>query len=71
MDYLLTLDKAALPVEVTDPHALRCIAVLRAAELVEAEIVNDVHGHALSATIRRITYQGEAALEKARRRPPE
>jgi hypothetical protein len=48
---------------------MRCIAVLRAAELVEADIVNDADGHAISATIYRITYQGEAALAKCLRGP--
>jgi hypothetical protein len=71
MDYFQTLDTKMLPLRVADAHALRCIAVLRAAELLEADIVNDSEGQAVSATIHRITYQGEAALEKARRRPPE
>lgn len=71
LDYLQTLDKAMLPLQVTDPHALRCIAVLRAAELLEADIVNDVDGRAIAATIHRITYQGEFALAKFRRDPPQ
>lgn len=67
MDYFLTLDKTTLPLQVADPHGLRCIAVLRAAELIEADIVNDDSGNAISATIYRITYQGEAVLAKSGR----
>jgi hypothetical protein len=62
LDYLRTLDRASLPLKVTDEHALRCIAVLRAAELIDADIIDDGHGQAILATVHRITHQGDAAL---------
>lgn len=69
MDFVRTLDRTSLPLQVTDEHALRCIAVLRAAELIDADITDDGQGQAVLATIHRITHQGDAALTRPRRFP--
>lgn len=63
MDYLRSIEHAAFPLRVEDQYAIRCIDVLRAAELVEATIASaDSPGSYAFAIVERITPLGRAEL---------
>jgi hypothetical protein len=65
MDYLRAIAEAAFPLEVSDQHGMQCVHVLRAADLVEADIFDDdTPGACRRAVVHRITYQGWAVLER-------
>lgn len=70
LDYLRTIEKASFPLPVDDQHAMRCLDVLKAADLVEATIHEDAEGHYASAVVLRITHQGRAALERLKLQKP-
>lgn len=63
LDYLRSLAHQILPLHVEDLHGLQCVAVLQAANLVEADIRDgDAPGQARSAVVNRITAEGRAVL---------
>lgn len=65
LDYLRSIAQSAFPLEVTDPHGLRCIHVLVAAQLVEATISEDEQpGSGETAVVHSITHEGRAVLER-------
>jgi hypothetical protein len=69
LSYLKELEKARLPLEVTDPDALRMVVVLQAALLIDAQIRSGSaaapHG---SATVEAITDRGWGMLDRLRAR---
>jgi hypothetical protein len=64
MDFLRKIEKADFPLTVEEFADVNCVAVLRAAGLVEAEMVEAAEGDpdTACAVVLRITPKGHAAL---------
>lgn len=67
-DYLLKIERAHFPLLIGDPYEVECIHVLRAAELIEAEITAAAEDNSQTAVVRRITPMGRAEIERIKRR---
>lgn len=64
MDYLRSIENVSFPLHVEDQQAIDCIYVLRAAELVTADISPTfVMGDYKFAVVTGITPKGRAALD--------
>jgi hypothetical protein len=70
MDFLRKIEKAVFPLAVEDFADANNVAVLKAAGLVEAELIEAVAGDpdTCCAVVIRITPEGRAALEGLTRR---
>jgi len=68
MDFLRRIEKAEFPLPVENFADVNNVAVLRAAGLVEAELIEAVPGDpdTCCAVVIRITSEGRAALARAR-----
>lgn len=65
MEYLSALEHVKFPFRITDEHALQCLRVLEAAELVDAVFVPSVDpGTDQAADILAITPKGRVALAR-------
>jgi len=64
MDFLRRIERSEFPLAVEDFKDVNCAAVLKAAGLIEAELVEAVHGDldTCCALIKCITPEGRAAL---------
>ena len=64
MDFLRRIEQAKFPLAVEDFNDVNNVAVLKAAGLIEAELVQAVEGDpdTCCAVIKRITPEGRAAL---------
>lgn len=63
LKYLEELEKAALPLKVTEPDAVRKVVLLQSALLVDAEL-----GSGGAAVVVAVTPRGWAMLEKLKSR---
>ena len=65
LDYLRSIENESFPLQTTDVHAVDCIRVLLAAEMIDAQVLPEGRaGQPALALVNGITPLGRAALAR-------